>query len=169
MNVDVLEQHRWLHRLLGEWRTESEMDSEPGQTPQVLVGREVVRLLGEAWVVCEGGSDTPGGGSVQYVMTLGYAPERQCYVGTWIGSVMTHLWIYEGWRDPDAPVLTLEAEGPAWTPQCQPIPGKTARYRDVITFLSDDHRTLTSSVLGEDGRWSAPFQTVHYRRTGPAT
>ena len=38
-----------------------------------------------------------------------------------------------------------------------------AKYQDVITFLSDDHRTLTARTLGEDGEWR-PFMTAHYRR-----
>lgn len=42
-------------------------------------------------------------------------------------------------------------------------PGSTARYRDVIELVSDDHRTLTSYVLGGDGQWHR-FMTFDYRR-----
>lgn len=38
------------------------------------------------------------------------------------------------------------------------------KYRDVIELVSDDHRTLTSHVLGDDGTWRK-FMTAHYRRT----
>src|SRR5688500_19643938 len=40
---------------------------------------------------------------------------------------------------------------------------RSARYRDVIEFKSDDHRLLTSHVLGDDGNWSQ-FMEAHYRR-----
>jgi hypothetical protein len=40
------------------------------------------------------------------------------------------------------------------------------RYQDVIELKSDDHRTLTSHMQGEDGTWQ-PFMTAHYRRRKP--
>jgi hypothetical protein len=55
-------------------------------------------------------------------------------------------------------VLTLNAEGPDFT-----VPDKTAKYKDVIEFKSDDHRVLSSHVLGEDGTWHE-FMTANYRR-----
>ena len=41
--------------------------------------------------------------------------------------------------------------------------GKMAKYQDIITFVDDDHRMLTSRMLGDDGTWSH-FMTAHYRR-----
>ncbi|HEY6554735.1 MAG TPA: DUF1579 family protein [Vicinamibacteria bacterium] len=41
--------------------------------------------------------------------------------------------------------------------------GTTARYRDAIEIVSDDHRIMTAAVQGEDGSWSQ-FMTAHYRR-----
>lgn len=42
-------------------------------------------------------------------------------------------------------------------------PGTMAKYKDVIELESDDHRVLTSHVLGDDGTWHR-FTTAHYRR-----
>ena len=42
-------------------------------------------------------------------------------------------------------------------------PQKIAQYQDVITLESEDHRTLHSQILGEDGTWNR-FMTAHYRR-----
>jgi hypothetical protein len=38
-----------------------------------------------------------------------------------------------------------------------------AKYQDIIEFLGNDRRTLTSRVLGADGQWQ-PFMKAHYRR-----
>jgi hypothetical protein len=92
------------------------------------------------------------------VLTLGYDPQQQRYVGTWIGSMMTHLWLYEGSLDAAGRVLTLNAEGPDMA-----AAGKMAQYKDMIDLKSDDHRVLTSHIRGEDGEWHG-FMTAHYRR-----
>ena len=72
--------------------------------------------------------------------------------------MMTHLWLYEGSLDAAGRVLTLDAEGPSMTGD-----GKMAKYQDIITFESDDHRVLASRMLGDDGAWRQ-FMTAHYRR-----
>ena len=33
------------------------------------------------------------------IMTLGYDPQKKRFVGTLIGSMMTHLWVYDGALD----------------------------------------------------------------------
>jgi hypothetical protein len=71
--------------------------------------------------------------------------------------MMTHMWIYEGRLDPAGNVLTLDAEGPAYTGE-----GMT-KYRDTIEFQNDDHRVQTSSYQRGDDGWH-PFMTTHYHR-----
>ena len=102
----------------------------------------------------------PDGKPATMLITLGYDPQRQRFIGTWIGSMMTHLWIYDGRLDAAQKVLTLESEGPDFSGDGS----KMAKYRDVIEWKSDDHRVLTSQALGDDGTWGPPFMTWHYRR-----
>ena len=158
MFAEPQKEHQWLQNLVGEWTYEHECSPEPGKPPQKISGRESVRSLGGLWVVCEGQGQMPGGAEAKTIMTLGYDPAKQHYVGTWVGSMMTHMWIYNGTVDPSGNRLTLDCEGPDFT-----APGKTARYQDIIEFKSDDHRLLRSQTLGEDGKWH-PFMESHYRR-----
>jgi hypothetical protein len=154
-------EHKWLEKFLGEWTSEAEMSTEPGKPAEKCRGTESVRSLGGLWIVAEGRGEMPGGGQATMILTLGYDPERKRFVGTWIGSMMTHLWVYDGGLDASERVLTLEAEGPSMAESGSQ--SKSATYRDIIEFKSDDHRVLTSNMLGDDGTWRQ-FMTAHYRR-----
>ena len=154
--VEPRNEHRWLGKLVGDWSSDAQMSMEPAGGSSR--GSETVRTLGDLWVLCEGTGEMPGGGIAKMLMTLGYDPAKQRFIGTWVGSMMTHMWIYEGSLDATQRILTLESEGPSMSGD-----GTIGRYRDVIELLGDDHRTLTSHALGPDGQWQQ-FMTVHYRR-----
>jgi len=156
MQAEPQKEHRWLHKLVGDWTYET--DEQPGHPGPKATGTESVRSLGGLWVLAEGKGEMPGAGPVTTLMTLGYDPEKKRFVGTWIGSMMTHMWVYDGELDSAGGVLTLNSEGPSMAGD-----GKTARYQDVIQFKSDDHRTLTARTLDENGKWQQ-FMTAEYRR-----
>lgn len=160
MPAEPLVEHRWLQQLVGEWTSEARMTMSP-EPAESCQGGERVRSLGGLWILAEGWGDMPGGGSATMLMTIGYDPAKRRFVGSWIGSMMTHLWLYDGELDASGTTLTLHSEGPDMSPGA--VPGKQARYKDVITMQSADHRTLSSHYLGEDGRWQQ-FMTAHYRR-----
>lgn len=159
MMASPQKEHEWLHKLMGNWSFESECIGEPGQPALKSRGTESVKSLGGLWIVGEGEGDMPGGGTARMMITLGFDPKRNRFVGTWVASMMTHLWVYEGELDATGRVLTLNAEGPSFTD-----PDKRAKYQDIIELKSDDHRTLSSRTLGDDGEWKH-FMTAHYRRT----
>ena len=163
MHVEPQKEHQWLQKLVGEWTYEHDCSMGPDKPPEKFRGTETVRSLGGVWAVCEGRGQMPGGGAATTIMTLGYDPAKKRYVGTFIGSMMTHMWVYEGQLDATGKVLTLDTEGPSWTPEGKVVEGKMAKYKDVIAFKSDDYRTLTSNLLGDDGKWQE-FMTAHYRR-----
>lgn len=150
------QEHAWLSRLIGDWDFEGEGQDEKGAVSRTT-GIERVRSLGGLWIMAEGEGDMPGLGSVTTVMTLGYDP-RQGYLGTWIGSMMTHLWVYRGTLDESGRTLTLESQGPSMMDPARLVP-----YRDAITIESDDHRIMTSQAPTDDGKWIT-FMTMNYRR-----
>ncbi|HJZ89397.1 MAG TPA: DUF1579 domain-containing protein [Gemmataceae bacterium] len=158
MHAEPKKEHQWLQKLVGEWTSEMDAAMGPDKPAEKCTGTDSVRSVGGVWVVCEGRGEMPGGGAAITLMTLGYDPARKKYVGTFIGSMMTHLWVYEGEVDATGKKLTLDTEGPDFVKE-----GKTTKYKDVIEFTSDDHRTLTSHMLGDDGKYHQ-FMTAHYRR-----
>lgn len=151
------QEHAWLQQFVGEWESESEMYMDPAQPPVKSTGTETVRSLGGFWTVSEIQStmmDKPFTGN----MTLGYDPESQKYVGTWVDSMTGKLWNYEGTLDESGKVLTLESEG-----ACPMRPGKITRFRDVVEVVDTDHRKFSSSMLDDNGQW-VTMMVGHSRR-----
>ena len=116
MHAQALEPHQWLHRLRGEWIYECTALRGGGEPSETARGHEIVRGLGELWVVCGAKGCLPGG-------------------------------------------ARADTQGPSIT-----APDTLAHYRDIIEWLDDDHRVLTSQLLGRDGRWT-PMMISHYHRT----
>ena len=150
-------EHEWLMQFVGEWEADVEVSMDPAKPPEKAKGMESVRQLGGFWIVADYRGtfmDKPFNG----IFTIGYAPEKRRYVGTWIDSLGSHLWTYEGTLDAAGKILTLESEGP-----CPATPGKLVRFKEQIELKTKDQRVFTSSMLGEDGKWVVGM-TINYRR-----
>lgn len=158
MDIKPQKEHAWLQNLVGEWTSEMECVMGPDQPPIKNKGIESVRSIGGLWTMGEGSGEMPDGNKMTSMMTLGYDPQKQRFVGTFIASMMTHMWVYEGTLDAAGKVLTLDTEGPGMSGD-----GKMMKYKDIITFVDNDHRILTSRVQSDDGQWTE-FMTAHYRR-----
>src|SRR5690606_5347992 len=92
------------------------------------------------------------------IMTLGYDPTKQRFVGNFIGSSMAYHWVYEGQLDAAKKVLTLDTLGPSFEDQA-----KLVKYQDIIEIISPTERTLTARYEGADGQWQQ-LMVVRYQR-----
>ena len=125
---------------------------------QRFTGSETGRSLGGFWVQLEGRGQMMGEVEHTTILSLGYDPLAGRYRGTFIGSMMSHLWIYDGAVDPATGILTLDTEGPSFTDQ-----SVMASYRDTIEFKTDDHRVLTSSYQDASGTFHQFMKTDYHR------
>ena len=158
MNPEPQKEHRWLEALVGDWIYETEACPGPGPAPKAT-GSETVRPFGRLWVLGEGLGKMPDGGDAKMLITLGYDLALKRFVGTWIGSMMTHMFVYEGELDASGKVLTLNTTGPSFAGD-----GETANYQDVITVKDSDQRVLTSRVQGDDGQWTEFMKANYWRQ-----
>jgi hypothetical protein len=140
-------EHEWLQKFVGEWESESEASMGPGQPPMKCKGTIGSRTLGGYWFVSEFKSEMMGK-QMTALLTLGYDSKSKKYVGTWVDSMMGYMWKYEGTLDPTGKILTLEAEGPNFM-----LAGKMTKFRDIYEFKSADQLSISSTMLGEDGKW----------------
>ncbi|WP_237215142.1 DUF1579 family protein [Falsiroseomonas oryziterrae] len=158
MAAPLTPEHGWLHRLLGEWRYETECTGPDG-TPMRAAGRESVRSLGGQWVIGEAEGTMPGVGAVRWVVTMGFDAKAGRFRGSWVGSMMPHMFLYDGALSEDGRTLTLDNEGPSFDGT------GTSRYRDIVELRDADTRFLMSEVQGADGGWTR-FMTATFRRAG---
>ncbi|GJM18951.1 MAG: hypothetical protein DHS20C14_11640 [Phycisphaeraceae bacterium] len=153
-------QHEWIRQLIGTWTFESVCDGGPDSPEMKISGRETVRALGDYWIVAEASGDMPEGGEMLSVMTLGFDTQKGMFVGSWTGSPMTAMFVYEGELASDGVTLPLDTEGPGMMD-----PSVLTKYQDVMEIHPDGRRLLHSQMLGEDGAW-VRFMTATYTRTG---
>jgi hypothetical protein len=156
MQAETLREHKWLTKLAGEWESEGEAEGPDGEKFRSS-GTEAVRTLGDLWTLFEGSGEMPGGGNATTLMTLGFDPARGRFAGSWVGSMATYHWVYEGSLDSSGKVLTLDCEGPAMEGE------GTARYQDIIEIVDEDHRLLRARVQAPDGQWNE-FMVTRYER-----
>lgn len=157
MKVDPAKEHHWLKRFLGEWTYEHQCVMEPGAEPLKFSGRESVRAIGDLWIQGHAKGEMPGGSEGIMCITVGFDPGRGRFVGSWVGSMMTHMWVYEGWLEGDD-TLVLEATGPRFDD-----PTKSTKYRDITEFKGADERAFRAQMLQDDGSWTQ-MMTATYRR-----
>lgn len=152
------DEHRWLEQLIGRWSFVATCAMGPGQPPAVTRGREIVRALGPFWVLVEGEGEMPGGGAMKTLVQIGFDPALGRFRGTWIGSMMPMLWVYDGSLDAARKVLTLTARGPSMTGD-----GSITDYEDILDLSDPDRRRFRSRARLADGSWNE-FLSIAYTR-----
>ncbi len=154
------DEHRWLQRLVGEWTSETTCSTGPGQPPSINRGRDTIRALGDYWVVIDSEGEMLDGAPFSMRVQIGYDPELGRFRGTWIGSMMPMLWVYDGELDASRTILTLKARGPSFAGD-----GSVTDYEDIIELNPSGERRFRSRVLMPDGTWNE-FMHADYRRVG---
>lgn len=159
MQTDAKKEHEWLQKFIGDWTATGEMPASADQPAMSWTTKEKGRAIGPLWIQAESESTMPDGNPATMQLTLGYDTNKQRFVGTWIGSMMDYLWIYDGELSADGRTITLNATGPNMGK-----PGTTAAYQDIHTFISDDHRLFTSQIQNENGAWQQIMEAHYYRQ-----
>jgi hypothetical protein len=153
-----VKEHAWLEQLAGEWESTMKCTAEPGKPPVEGKSTETARMVGGFWVVSEGKGEVMGS-AFTGILSIGYDPEKKKFIGTWIDSMTSTLWNYTGTLDEATNTLTLETEGP-----CPMQGGKICKFKEVIVVKDKDHKTFTSNVQGDDGKWTEMMTATSTRK-----
>ena len=151
-------EHHWLDSFVGDWTFEGECLMGPDQPAQKNTGKLSFRSLGGLWIVGDGEAGEPDGEDYhRSVMTIGFDPVKGRFVGSFVATMMTHFWLYDGHLDEAGRKLTLEATGPRFDDQ-----GMT-KYHDIIEKNDDGTWKLSSQIYLDDGTWM-PFMWATYKK-----
>ncbi len=150
-------EHDFFRAFVGEFDYEHVCNVGPDQPPQVSKGRLIGRSLGGLWTLLEATGQTPDGDPFTSLFTLGYDPKKQIYHGTFIASMMTHLWLYQGQLDETKKVLTLNVEGPSFDDS------GSVKYQDIFEVVDEDNWVLRSKMQMKDGAWCEFMVGQHTR------
>lgn len=151
-------EHQFLKRFAGEWTSLSKSVAQGDQPAAEYDGSMSSKMLGGFWAVNRFEGDA-GGMKFQAIQTIGYDPVKKKYVGTWVDSMMNHMWQYEGEVDATGNKLMLVADGPNFMTD-----GKTTKFRDSYEFKTPDRIIVTSEMMSKDGKWGT-FMTGEMKRT----
>jgi hypothetical protein len=150
-------EHELLGQFSGEWDATAETVPRPGQPAMKCQGVESAKMLGGFWLIGRNEA-TMMGAPVSSVLSIGFDPASKKYVGTFVCSMDSNFWKYEGTMEESGKKLTLETEGPS------PLdPKKRAKFQEVLELKDKDNKAFTSYIQGDDGKW-VKMVTVDYRR-----
>ncbi|TWT93733.1 DUF1579 domain-containing protein [Stieleria varia] len=149
------QEHVWLDRLVGQWKFEHECEMPDGSKTSAQ-GLMNCRSLGGLWLICESSGDSPDG-QWSSIMTLGFDPTQNQYVGTFIGSMMANIWPYHGVLDPAGNRLPLYSEGPKFDGS------GLGKYRDTIETIDADTWLFISEIQTDSGEWKRFMLGSHTR------
>ena len=149
-------EHQWLDQLVGNWKFAHECQMPDGKISKAN-GSMACRSLGGLWLICESSGDSSDGESWSSIMTLGFDPAQNQYVGTFIGSMMANIWPYHGVVDSSGKRLPLNSEGPKFDGSGH------CKYRDTIEIIDKDNWLFTSELQDDDGK-GVQFMTGQHTR-----
>jgi hypothetical protein len=150
------QEHQWLDQLLGQWKFEHNCQM-PNGSKSTTHGAMNCRSLGGLWLISESSGDSPGGGAWASIMTLGFDPAENQYVGTFVGSMMANIWPYHGVLDETGKRLPLHSKGPKFDGS------GSGEYRDTIEIVDANNWLFISEFQDDDGSWLQFMRGRHTR------
>jgi len=149
-------EHERLAEHVGVWNVHCQFYMDPSQPPMEVQARETVEMHGAFWAVSLFEAEMFGA-PFKGRATLGYDPEAQEYVSTWIDTMSPHLFKFTGNFDASGKVLEMSGEGFDCMTQTMTTFRTTEEHRD------DGSRVFEMFMKMPDGAEWKLFTHVYTR------
>jgi hypothetical protein len=145
--------HEMLARMAGQWHTRTKTWMEPGKAPVESEGRsEQKMILGGRYLQQEFNGDMMGIPFAGLGVT-GYDNHSKKYVSTWIDSMSTGIFYFEGSADADGRTITQHCRfddavrGPLkWRSVTRIVDDNTHRFEMYLTDKSDKEEKMMEII-----------------------
>lgn len=155
-NPSVTRAHEWLAKSVGTWDVAGLYYIGPGMDPLDATGTETVTMVGPFWQ--RGDLKIELFDSViEGITYIGFDPQRQIFVATWIDTANPYLYRYEGSYDEDTRILSLAGTN------TDPSTGKPGRYHSLAGYDLPNERSLSLSVEAP-GRPESEILSYEFKR-----
>lgn len=149
-------EHDWLKQLEGEWDCAAEFYHGP--EPMKMKATESARMsLNGFWLTTTFKGEFFGA-PFEGRVVLGYSPYKKKYVGTWVDSMIPHLFASEGELDAAGKVLSMSVDA------VHPETGQPVKERWVTEIAGPDKHTFTFYGPGPDGKEKKNGEIVYTRK-----
>jgi hypothetical protein len=138
------EPHKLLARLEGSWITKTKAWMEPGAPPMESTGTCEQRMLMDGRYLQQEYTGRMEGDSYSGINLIGYDNHTGKYVSTWIDSMSTAIYCFEGSSDEDGRTITQECS------YDDPVRGPL-RWRSVSRIIDDDTIEYEMFITPEGG------------------
>ena len=148
--------HEWLTKSVGTWDVSGLYYIGPGQEPLDAKGTETVEMQGPFWQRAQLKIELFDA-VIEGTTYIGFDPQRQLFISTWIDSANPYLYAYEGSYDEETRLLSLSGKN------TDPTTGKPSIYRSLAGYDLPAERSLSLTVE-PPGRPETEILSYEYKR-----
>ncbi len=123
--------HKMLAKLAGSWTTKTKGWMEPDQPPIEGTGTCEQKMILDGRYLQQEYSGEMGGGPFTGINLIGYNNHTKKYVSTWIDSMSTGIFYFEGTASPDGKTITQQSS------YDDPVRGPM-KWRSVTKIVDDN-------------------------------
>ncbi len=149
--------HKLLASMAGSWSTRNKWWAEPGKPPDESTGTSERKMLLDGRYLQEEFNCEMMGSPFTGIGFTGYDNHTRKWVSTWMDSMSTGIYFFEGSASADGRTLTLESR------YDDPVKG-LMKLRSVIRII--DNNTQVSEMYGTDksGKEEKMGETTYARK-----
>jgi hypothetical protein len=153
--ADAAEEHEFLKKMSGIWKSAVKMWMNPDDSPMESSGTATNELLmGGRFLQCRFESKTPWG-DFSGLSIDGFNRIDNKYQGIWLDSMGTLMMVFEG--EAKGNVRTMISE------YTNPMTGKPTKMKGVTTIVSENEHRYEAWAEGPDGKTFRNMEIIYTR------
>jgi uncharacterized protein DUF1579 len=138
-------EHELLKQLEGKWDVTGKFIMDPANPMEIKGTDSATMDLNGFWLKSHFKGEFLGQ-KFEGRSMMGYSPFKKKYVGSWVDSMMPHLFVNEGAADEAGKVFTMIGDG------FDPATGKPAKEKWVIEIKGAESHTMTFYTTDAEGK-----------------